>query len=161
VTGQEIAKESTVDLYISDGSEQRTIPKNLENQSETAARDALRQAGLEVGEVSRENSATIPTDWVIGTSPELGSKVKAGSKVDLILSTGQVAVPAATNMSQDEATKALTADEFQLKVQFVDVETDAHEPGTLFAQDPAAGADVAQGSLVKISVAKPKPSPTP
>lgn len=161
VTGQEIAKESTVDLYISDGSEQRTIPKNLENQSETAARDALRQAGLEVGEVSRENSATIPTDWVIGTSPELGAKVKAGSKVDLILSTGQVTVPAATNMSQDEATKALTAEDFQLKVQFIDVETDDHEPGTLFAQDPAAGTDVEQGSLVKISVAKEKPEQTP
>ncbi|MFJ2621142.1 Stk1 family PASTA domain-containing Ser/Thr kinase [Glutamicibacter sp. NPDC087344] len=161
VAGQEIVKESTVDLYISSGAEQRTIPESLENQSETAARDALRQAGLEVGDVSRENSATIPTDWVIGTSPELGSKVKAGSKVDLILSTGQVTVPTATNMSKDEATKALTADEFQLKVQFVDVETDEHDPGTLFAQEPAAGTDVAQGSLVKISVAKQKPEPTP
>ncbi|WP_313812545.1 Stk1 family PASTA domain-containing Ser/Thr kinase [Glutamicibacter sp.] len=159
--GREISKESTVTLYISDGSEQRTIPKDIVNQSEAAARDALREAGLEVGEVTHENSATVPTDWVIGTSPEAGSKVKAGSKVDLNLSTGKVTVPAVTNMSKDEATKALEDDDVKLQVQFVDVETSAQEPGTLFEQDPASGTEVPQGSLVKISVAVPLPEPTP
>ncbi|GAA1405496.1 putative serine/threonine-protein kinase PknB [Glutamicibacter uratoxydans] len=159
--GTKIRQESTIDLYISKGSEQRTIPKDIANQSEAAARDALRAAGLEVGEVSRENSATVPTDWVIGTTPELGSKVKAGTKVDLILSTGQVTVPEVVNMSKDEASKLLEAEDVKLQVQFVDVETGAQEPGTLFEQDPAAGTDVAQGSLVKISVAVPLPEPTP
>lgn len=162
-SGTELPKESTVTLYISMGSEQRTIPKDLANQSEAAVRDALRQAGLEVGEVSRENSATIPTDWLIGTTPELGSKVKAGSKVDLILSTGKVSVPSVTEMTRDEAEKALGDDKVKLQVQFVDVETDNYPAGTLFEQDPAAGTEVPQGSLVKISVAvaPPEPSPTP
>ncbi|MCZ4149992.1 hypothetical protein BZG21_36965, partial [Escherichia coli] len=145
---------STVALYISDGSEQRTIPEDLANQSETAARDALREAGLEVGEVSRENSATVPTDWVIGTSPELGSKVKAGSEVDLILSTGMVTVPVVTEMSREEAEEKLSADDVGLEVQFVEVETDDYAEGTLFKQSPEASEDVPQGSLVKISVAK-------
>lgn len=159
--GSMVAKESTVALYISDGSEQRTIPEDLANQSETAARDALREAGLEVGEVSRENSATVPTDWVIGTSPELGSKVKAGSEVDLILSTGMVTVPVVTEMSREEAEEKLSADDVGLEVQFVEVETDDYAEGTLFKQSPEASEDVPQGSLVKISVAKAPPAPEP
>ncbi|MFK0083345.1 Stk1 family PASTA domain-containing Ser/Thr kinase [Glutamicibacter sp. NPDC090743] len=159
--GSMVSKESTVALFISDGSEQRTIPKDLANQSETAARDALREAGLEVGEVSRENSATIPTDWVIGTSPELGSKVKAGSEVDLILSTGMVTVPVVTEMSREEAEEKLSADDIGLEVQFDEVATDDYPEGTLFKQSPEASEDVAQGSLVKISVAKAPPAPEP
>lgn len=160
-SGTQLAKESTVTLYISEGSEQRTIPKDLANQSETAARDALRQAGLEVGEVTRENSATIPTDWVIGTSPELGAKVKAGSEVDLILSTGKVQVPDVSGMNRDEAQKALEAGDVGLKAQFVEVETDDYEEGTLFTQSPEASKEAAPGDLVKISVAIPVPEPTP
>lgn len=154
--GVNVSKESTVTLYISDGTEQRTIPKDLANQSETAARDALRQAGLEVGKVSRENSATIPADWVIGTSPELGSKVKAGSEVDLILSTGEVSVPEVTEMSRDEAEAKL--EELGLRAQFEEVETDDHPEGTLYQQSPEASENAAQGSLVKISIAKALPA---
>lgn len=159
--GAELAKNSSVTLYISDGTEQRTIPESLENQSEVAARDALRAAGLVVGDVSRENNPTIPTDWVIGTSPELGSKVKAGSTVDLILSTGNVTVPDISSMSRDEAEAALTAEDIGLLVRFDDVETDEYEPGTLFRQEPGAKMDAPQGSLVVVSVAKEKIEPTP
>ncbi|WP_334121263.1 Stk1 family PASTA domain-containing Ser/Thr kinase [Glutamicibacter sp.] len=160
-SGTQVAKDSTVTLYISEGSEQRVIPEDLANQSEAAARDALRQAGLEVGTVTREDSATIPTDWVIGTSPELGSKVKAGSEVDLILSTGKVKVPDVSDMSREDAQKALEAEDVGLKAQFVDVETDEYEEGTLFAQSPNASAEASPGDLVKISVAVPVPEPTP
>ncbi|MGP5023309.1 PASTA domain-containing protein, partial [Glutamicibacter arilaitensis] len=160
--GAMASKDSTVTLFISDGSEQRTIPKDLANQSETAARDALREAGLEVGEVSRKNSATIPTDWVIGTTPELGSKVKAGSEVDLILSTGMVTVPVVTEMSRKEAEEKLGAEDIGLEAQFDEVVTADYAEGTLFKQSPAASEDVPQGSLVKISVAKaPEPEPEP
>ncbi|HCJ54036.1 MULTISPECIES: Stk1 family PASTA domain-containing Ser/Thr kinase [Glutamicibacter] len=160
--GAMASKDSTVTLFISDGSEQRTIPKDLANQSETAARDALREAGLEVGEVSRKNSATIPTDWVIGTTPELGSKVKAGSEVDLILSTGMVTVPVVTEMSRKEAEEKLGAEDIGLEAQFPEVVTADYAEGTLFKQSPAASEDVPQGSLVKISVAKaPEPEPEP
>ncbi|MGP9651048.1 Stk1 family PASTA domain-containing Ser/Thr kinase [Glutamicibacter sp. AOP38-B1-38] len=158
--GTNLPKDSTVKLFISDGSEDRVIPESLENQSEVAARDAIREAGLVVGEVSRENHPSIPTDWAIGTSPELGSKVKAGSTVDLILSTGMVKVPDITGMSRDEAEKALTSDDVGLRAQFLEVESD-EEPGTLFLQDPVAGTEAPQGSLVKVSEAIKRAEPTP
>lgn len=158
--GTQLSKDSTVKLYISEGTEDRVIPESLENQSEVAAREAIRAAGLEVGDVSRENHASIPTDWVIGTSPELGSKVKAGSTVDLILSTGMVKVPDISGMTRDEAEKALTADDVGLLAKFVEVPNKS-EPGTLFLQDPAAGAEVAQGAFVTVSVSVEQPEPTP
>ncbi|WP_404288337.1 Stk1 family PASTA domain-containing Ser/Thr kinase [Glutamicibacter arilaitensis] len=158
--GTNLPKDSTVKLFISDGSEDRSIPESLENQSEVAARDAIREAGLVVGEVSRKNHPSIPTDWVIGTSPELGSKVKAGSTVDLILSTGMVKVPDVSGMSREEAEEALTADDVGLRAQFVEIESDS-EPGTLFLQEPVSGTEVAQGSLVKVSEAIERVVPTP
>lgn len=158
--GTQLSKDSTVKLFISDGTEDRVIPESLENQSEVAAREAIREAGLVVGEVSRENHPHIPTDWVIGTSPELGSKVSAGSTVDLILSTGKVKVPDISGMSREEAEKKLTSDEVGLNAQFIEVESDA-EPGTLFLQDPVAGTEVPQGSLVKVSEAIERPEETP
>ena len=145
--GAMASKDSTVTLFISDGSEQRTIPKDLANQSETAARDALREAGLEVGEVSRKNSATIPTDWVIGTTPELGSKVKAGSEVDLILSTGMVTVPVVTEMSRKEAEEKLGAEDIGLEAQFDEVVTADYAEGTLFKQSPATQRGCPPGQL--------------
>ena len=159
--GTELRKSSTVRLYISDGTEQRTIPEDLASKSEASARDMLEKAGLEVGEVTREDSATVPADWVIGTSPELGSKVKAGTKIDLVLSTGEVKVPEVTGLSREEAEAKLEAEDVGLQAQFLTVQTGDYPEGTLYAQDPVAGEQVAQGSLVKIMVAQAPPAPDP
>ncbi|MCW4466652.1 Stk1 family PASTA domain-containing Ser/Thr kinase [Glutamicibacter sp. MNS18] len=162
--GVSIPPESLIRLYISDGSEQRTIPESLANQTEVAAREALRAAGLEVGEVTRENHPSIPTDWVVKTTPEMGSKVKAGTKVDLVLSTGKVTVPGVLELTLEEATEKLEAEDLGLKVQYSYEESDDAEPGTVIRQSSGPNEDVAQGSIIQLLVAsepvQPSPSPT-
>ncbi|UXN32393.1 PASTA domain-containing protein [Glutamicibacter sp. M10] len=160
-SGTEIAKESTITLYLSKGSEQREIPDNLANQSEATARDALSEAGLEVGKITRKNSATVDTDRIIETNPELGSKVKAGSKVDLILSTGKVDVPDVTGMTEDEATEALTAEDVGLKPRFDHVENNDYKAGTVFDQDPSSSSEAAPGDEIKLKLAETEAEPTP
>ena len=167
-SGTQVAKESTVTLYISEGSEQRVIPEDLANQSEAAARDALRQAGLEVGEVTREDSATIPTDWVIGTSPDLGSKVKAGTEVDLILSTGKVQVPDLAGKTPDEAEQILKdqgLEKLSLSASPDTEVTDEFAPGTIVSQTPSASGTMEQGGTITYVLAEapeePAPSETP
>lgn len=154
VSGTSVPKETVVRLFISDGPEQRTIPDSLANQTEVAAREALRAAGLEVGKVTRVNHPSIPTDWVVGTSPDMGSKVKAGTKVDLILSTGQVTVPNVVDLGIEEATAKLEADDLGLKAQYSYVEDADADPNTVLTQSDGPNADVAQGSTIRLTVAK-------
>lgn len=163
-SGSEVAKESTITLYLSEGSEQRTIPENLANQSEATARDALREAGLVVGKITREDSATVETDRIIGTSPELGSKVKAGSEVDLILSTGQVQVPDLIGKTLDEANQELK--DQGLEKMSIDSSadpkiTDEVEPGQIVEQSPDDSGTIDQGGTVSVVLAEAPAEPTP
>lgn len=162
--GVSVPPESLIRLYISQGSEQRVIPETLSDQTEVAAREALRAVGLEVGEVTRENHPSIPTDWVVRTSPEMGSKVKAGTKVDLVLSTGKVTVPSVLNLTLEEATAKLEGEELRLKVQFRMQAAEGAVPGTVIEQNPDRDTDVAQGSFIELVIAdepaEPSPSPT-
>ncbi|TAP28766.1 Stk1 family PASTA domain-containing Ser/Thr kinase [Arthrobacter sp. S41] len=163
-SGTEVAKESTITLYLSKGSEQREIPDNLANQSEATARDALSEAGLEVGKITRENSATVDTDRIIETNPELGSKVKAGSKVDLILSTGQVEVPDLVGMTLDEAERELDDKglvELSIDSSAPAVETDEVSPDEIAIQTPDESATIDQSGSISVILAKAPAEPSP
>jgi hypothetical protein len=63
------------------------VPSVL-NLEEGAARDAIEDAGLEVGTVIFQSS-TAPLGVVVGTSPAVGLKVAAGTAVNLVLSSGR------------------------------------------------------------------------
>lgn len=163
--GVPVPKESLIRLYISEGSEQRTIPESLANQTEVSAREALRAAGLEVGEVTRQNHPSIPTDWVVKTVPELGSKVKAGTKVDLVLSSGQVTVPSVLGLTLDEAKQKLQDEQLGLKVQYTYEPSADATPGTVLRQSDGPDEDVAQGTIIQLVIAQeeqqePSASPT-
>lgn len=163
-SGSEVSKESTITLYLSDGSEQREIPDNLANQSEATARDALSQAGLVVGKITRENSATVETDRVIGTNPELGSKVKAGSEVDLVLSTGQVEVPNLVGKTLEEANQELKdqgLDKMSIDSSAPAEASDEYEPGQIIKQSPDDSGTIDQGGTVSVVVAEEPEEPSP
>lgn len=158
--GTSIPKESVVRLFVSDGPEQRTIPDSLANQTEMAAREALRAVGLEVGEVTRENHPSIPTDWVVHTNPEMGSQVKAGTKVDLVLSTGQVTVPGVLEQTLEDATEKLESEDLGLKVQYSFEESTDAEAGTVIRQSAGPNEDVSQGSIIELVVASEPAEPS-
>ena len=61
------------------------------NQTQAAASAALTTAGLVVGTVTQQSSATVPSGSVISQSPVSGTSVAAGSAVDLVVSTGPAA----------------------------------------------------------------------
>ena len=84
------------------------IPENLPGMTEAAARDILRQNGL-VGAPSTTtaNSATVPAGIVITTSPAPGQKVGVGTSVELVVSTGKVAVPELRGRTREDAVAAL------------------------------------------------------
>lgn len=161
--GEQVRKDSEVQLLISKGPGQQVIPKDLVGQSEPAVRDELAKLGLVVGSMSTVNDPTIPADRLISTMPKLGAKVKTGSSVDLVLSTGKVTVPRLSDMTEDEARKLLSDPKLGLLLDVREEENSVVEPGTITGQLPAGNSDIAQGGTVVVTVAKapPPPEPTP
>ena len=148
-------------LFVSKGPEAWVLPKDLAGQSEAGARQILRDLGFEIGSVSRVNNPSIPTDWVVGTEPNLGKKVKVGTKIDLVLSTGMVDVPQLINLTVPEATAMLDELNAGLRISEVEEIDAAAKPGTIINQVPESGSTSPQGGTVTVTVAIAPADPTP
>lgn len=164
-SGVAVDPGAEVVLNISDGPSAVKIPDSLPGKTEAAARDMLRQIGL-VGAPSTTtaNSPTVPAGIVITTSPAPGQSVGVGTSVELVVSTGKVAVPELRGRTREEAEAALK--ELGLVPAVVEAENAQVEPGRVTDQGDAVNAAVEQGKTVTIVVAKappppPSPSPTP
>jgi eukaryotic-like serine/threonine-protein kinase len=159
--------DSEVRVLVSQGKEFADIPKNLSGRTEGEVRDMLRQIGVTPGENISANSATVPRGNVVGTDPRAGERVKTGSTVDLVISTGMVTVPELVGKTEAAAISLLKDDPaVALPYHVVRVENEVVPAGTVVAQSHPAGGDVDQGTEITISVAiepekkTPKPKET-
>jgi len=90
--GEEVAPGSPVDLVISLGPAAQVDVPNIVELRRVSAVAAIVQAGLTVGDVTRENNSTVPRLHVISQNPAGGTIVEEGSPVDLVLSKGPAIV---------------------------------------------------------------------
>ncbi|WP_455836121.1 Stk1 family PASTA domain-containing Ser/Thr kinase [Pseudarthrobacter siccitolerans] len=162
-SGTSIDPGSDVVLNISEGPSAVKIPDSLPGKTEAAARDILRQSGL-VGAPSTTtaNSATVPAGIVITSSPAPGQMVGVGTTVELVVSTGKVAVPELRARTREEAEAALK--ELSLVPAVIEAENGQVEAGRVTDQSEPVNAVVEQGKTITIVVAKappPSPAPTP
>ena len=165
--GTSLDPNSEVVLNISDGPSAVKVPGNLPGKTEAAARDVLRQSGL-VGAptTTMANSATVPAGIVITTSPAAGQSVAVGSTVEIVVSTGKVAMPELRGRTRAEAEAALK--DLGLVPNVQEVENSQVEAGRVTDQSDPVNAAVDQGKTITIVVAKdppppvtPTPTPTP
>ncbi|WP_308215222.1 Stk1 family PASTA domain-containing Ser/Thr kinase, partial [Pseudarthrobacter sulfonivorans] len=142
--GTSVDPNAEVILNISDGPAAVKVPDNLPGQTEAAARDILRQTGL-VGAPSttETNSATVPRGRVITTSPAPGQTVAPGSTVEIVVSTGKVAMPELRGRTRAEAEAALK--DLGLVPNVQEVENSEVEAGRVTDQSDPANAAVDQG----------------
>ncbi|WP_456504322.1 Stk1 family PASTA domain-containing Ser/Thr kinase [Arthrobacter sp. UYCu723] len=163
--GNSLEPNSEITLNISEGPSAVVIPADLPGRTEAAARDVLRQKGLTGAPATiMDNSPTVPAGLVITTKPAPGQPVAVGSVVELVVSTGKVAVPQLIGRPRAEAEAALKA--LGLALSVTEVENSQVEPGKVTAQSDAAEALVEQGKVISVTVAKappppPEPTPTP
>ncbi|WP_441412410.1 Stk1 family PASTA domain-containing Ser/Thr kinase [Arthrobacter sp. 2MCAF14] len=160
--GSQVAPKSQVTLNVSDGPVSATVPAGLSGLTEAAARDLLRQAGLVGGSSTLANSATVPAGSVISTKPASGAVVGVGSTVDLVVSTGKVAVPQLVGLSKADAEALLKQN--GLAIAVTEQENSQVAPGKVTGQGDAFNSLVEQGKTISVIVAKapaPPPSPTP
>lgn len=161
VAGTSVNPNAEVILNISEGPSAVKIPETLPGQTEAAARDILRQNGLQgAASTTTANSATVPAGRVITTSPSPGQMVGVGTQVEIVISTGKVAMPELRGRTRAEAETALK--ELGLVPNVQEVENSQVEAGRVTDQSDPVNAAVDQGKTVNIVVAKePAPPPTP
>jgi len=149
-SGDAIQRGQSVNVTISSGLEQITVPALVALSSADSARQALNDAGLNLGAVV-EQPSTQPAGYVLAQDPAAGAQVDSGSAVNITVSSGQVTVPNVVGASEAQARSDLAQAGFDTQVVVL---TDATAlGGTVLAQSPQAGQTLARGSVVTISVA--------
>ncbi|HEX28672.1 TPA: PASTA domain-containing protein [Candidatus Poribacteria bacterium] len=85
------ARGDPVDLLISDGIyPEPLIMNDLRGMKLEKAEEAIRNSGLSIGEVSFQQAKEREAETIISQNPSPGSPIKAGDKVDLVVSVPQV-----------------------------------------------------------------------
>jgi eukaryotic-like serine/threonine-protein kinase len=128
--------------------EERSVP-SVVNMNRNQAEQALRDAGLNLGDVDKEASADVPKGRVIAQEPGPRATVPPGSAVDITLSTGnpEVVVPFVIGDPRDVAERKLRDE--GLEPRFVKRPSD-EAPGTVIRTDPAPASNVSEGSTVRV-----------
>ncbi|HEY7439769.1 MAG TPA: Stk1 family PASTA domain-containing Ser/Thr kinase [Acidimicrobiia bacterium] len=148
--GTKVDKGSTVDLVVSAGVGNVTIP-DVSGDDFATAQDTLVGAGFKVTQQT-ETSATVPKGVVTRTAPPAGSKVGKGSAVTVFVSGGpaQVTIPDVTRVDAVQATQILVQKGFQVTKTTQNSST--VPAGLVISTNPPAGTSAAPGSTVQLIV---------
>ena len=141
--GSRILDDGTVTVTMSLGAERYQVPK-VKGMSEDRAQDALLERKLSFDESIPRYSEKIPEGTVIGSDPPVGTILRPGASVDLIVSKGRRPITVGENWvgkSVDEMTAQLegkglvvdvVAEEFSDTIDEGDVISYQPDSGTLF-----------------------------
>jgi serine/threonine-protein kinase len=156
--GETLEQGQAVNVTISSGLEQATVPQLIGLTSIDAVRTALADAGLELGSI-REVDSPQPSEYVLEQDPPEGIQVNSGSRVAITVSSGLIGVPDLIGATEAQARTDLVQAGFVPEVLYQ--EADAEVAGTVIAQSPQAGGGLDRGATVVITVATAPPPPTP
>lgn len=138
----------TVTLYVSSGAARTKVPV-LVGLSQTAAADALRKAGLQVGTIVQRNDPQTQRDTVLEASVATDTEVTPGTVVNLVVASGVVTLKDLTGWSMDAAVETLK--EIGLTAnQVPNPACKATNPHTVSAMSAAPG-DVPVQSTIDLS----------
>ena len=161
--GELIELGQAVNLIVSAGKDQTSVPDLVDLASSEDARLALTEARLVLGKVTPKDSDK-PEGTVIAQDPEANTSVDIGTLVSITVSSGKVPVPNVVGATQTDAKNTLLNAGFLVEVVFE--ENGAVAENTVISQNPAADAVTLKGTTVTIKVSKlpivvaPTPTPT-
>jgi serine/threonine-protein kinase len=150
--GGKIAHDGTITLFPSKGPETVAIP-DVANKPMDQARQALRGAGLQIGQIRRESNPNVPKDTVEGTDPPAGTQQPVTQAVTLVVSTG-IAVPDLRDQNVNDAATNLT----NVGLTMSRVDKYSSQPAdTVIGQHPRPGSGANRGDVVQVIVSKGPP----
>ena len=153
--GEEILFGESVELYISIGTNVRTIP-DVSGQPAAEAQAALETEDLAVI-VDERTNAKVPAGDAVKTEPAAGTETEIGDEVTLVVSKGpkQVDIPDVVGLARGAARTAIA--DAELKPGDETVVGDTAPKNTVIAQDPVPGGRVDKGSSVAITLSSGPP----
>jgi serine/threonine-protein kinase len=175
--GELLEVGQAVNIIVSAGKDQTSVPSLVGLTSKDAAKSALEAAQLVLGRVTPEESDK-PEGTVLEQDIEANTKVDIGTLVSITISNGKTPIPNVVGKSEKAAKNALLNAGF--KVDVITVEDGSVAEGTVIDQTPAAKELAVEGTIITITVAKtpapiecddgstvpwdekcPEPTPTP
>jgi hypothetical protein len=140
---------------------------NVVGDSQAGATTAITGAGLVVGTLATQSSASVTSGTIISQNPAAGASAASASAVNLVVSSGpappvptSVSVPNVVGDTQAAAATAITGD--RLVVGTVTTQSSASvNSGLVISQNPAAGASAASASAVNLVVSSGAAPPVP
>jgi beta-lactam-binding protein with PASTA domain/tRNA A-37 threonylcarbamoyl transferase component Bud32 len=149
----EVAKGSNVDVVVSTGKNQKSVP-DVSGKDAADAANELGQAGFKT-KTTQESSSTVESGKVIRTDPVAGSKAEEGSTVTIVVSSGaeQVTVPNVIGKTADQARADIEA----LGLVYRESGTapsNSSDDGKVVAQNPGGGNKVDKGTTVRVTLGK-------
>ena len=149
--GSRVQRGERISLDVSAGQERSTIP-TLAGKTRGEAETALHNAGLQVGQVTEEQSDRA-RGTVLSSQPHAGQVVPSGTGVDLVVSSGpgELSLPDVVGRDLEDARSTLE----QLGLKVGDVTHDSTSTvrsGQVLEQTPVAGTQVGPGATVTLRV---------
>ncbi|HEX4243670.1 MAG TPA: PASTA domain-containing protein [Steroidobacteraceae bacterium] len=169
--GASVASGSSVSLVVSSGPPAGPPPVSVPNvigQTQSAASTALTAAGLAVGSITQQTSASVPAGSIVGSTPAAGASVAPGSSVSLVVSSGPpapppppppVTVPSVIGTTQTAAAGAITGAGLAVGTITQQAST-LVAAGSVMSTSPAAGSSVSSGTAVNLVVSSGAPAVT-
>jgi len=134
------------------------IPK-VAGQTVAEAKEALKKANFEVGEEKSEASDKVEEGRVIRTDPDAGTTRKEGTKINLIVSSGQQSFQLGNYLGRKSSDvvaelKGKKVPENLIKIE--EEESNEIEPGTIMKQSLPEGTtyDLSKATQIVLTVAK-------
>ena len=149
-----VRKKRTISVVVSKGAELSVVPK-FNGVSLRKVKVELDKKDLVLGKVKREYSRKLSEGRVISQTPPADKKVEAKTKVDLVVSKGpepqRIEVPNLVGLKREEAVEKLRAAKL-IVGQVSERKSLSYYEGRVIAQQPASGAEVVEGSTMKLIV---------
>lgn len=129
-----------------------TVP-DVSGQTVEKATEMIEVAGLEVGNITEEATATVDEGLVIRTSPAAKTTRRQGSKIDIVVATAALAsIPDVVDKESDTARQELEALGFQVTIK--EEYSEKVVQGLVIKTDPEANSSAEKGAKITLYVSK-------
>lgn len=157
--GETLQVGQAVNIVVSNGKEQTSVPDLVDLATQDDARIALTDSKLILGKVDAKDSDKAE-GTVLSQSIPTGTSVDVGSRVDITISSGKLTIPDVTTLSKTEASNTLI--NLGFKVEIVNEPNATVTANTVISQVPTANTLAKKGTTITLTVATaPTAAPTP
>jgi serine/threonine-protein kinase len=157
--GDSAKVDSTVSAVVSKGPERYDVPA-VKGITQAKATAAITAANLTLGSITEAYDDKVEIGAVVSTSPKIGSSVKPGTTVDIVVSKGPQPVPVPNVEGLRLAAAKSSLGDAGLKSDVSEKFSSSVPDGVVISVKPKEGAIVNSGSRVALVVSKGPPPVT-